>query len=103
MKTNREIARLFNEIADALEFKNENAFKVVAFRKAARIVEELTEDVTRLVHEGHLRSLPGIGSSMVEAIEEYVLFPHRLKSWSGLSNRRRPTPKSRRSWGEEAG
>lgn len=72
MKKNREIAQLFNEIADALEFKNENTFKVVAFRKAARIMEELTEDVVKLVREDKLRAIPGIGTSMAEAIEEYV-------------------------------
>jgi len=38
---NKELALLFNRIADALEFKGENVFKVVAYRKAARVLEDL--------------------------------------------------------------
>jgi DNA polymerase (family X) len=32
---NREIAALFDRIADALEIKGESGFKVVAYRKAS--------------------------------------------------------------------
>jgi DNA polymerase/3'-5' exonuclease PolX len=36
---NKEMASLFSRIADALEIKGEAAFKVLAYRKAARILE----------------------------------------------------------------
>ncbi|MEO0155977.1 MAG: DNA polymerase III, partial [candidate division WOR-3 bacterium] len=72
MKKNREIAAIFNQIADALEYKGENVFRVVAYRKAARILEELTEDVEELLKSGRLKALPGIGEGMAEKIEEYL-------------------------------
>lgn len=72
MKKNREIADIFNQIADALEYKGENVFRVVAYRKAARILEELTEDVEELLKSGRLKALPGIGEGMAEKIEEYL-------------------------------
>ncbi|MEO0094618.1 MAG: DNA polymerase/3'-5' exonuclease PolX [candidate division WOR-3 bacterium] len=72
MKKNREIAAIFNQIADALEYKGENVFKVVAYRKAARVLEEMTEDVEELLKSGRLKTLPGIGKGMVEKIAEYL-------------------------------
>lgn len=72
MKKNREIAGIFNQIADALEYKGENVFRVVAYRKAARVLEELTEDVEELLKSGRLKTLPGIGEGMAEKIEEYL-------------------------------
>lgn len=72
MRKNREIAAIFNHIADALEYKGENVFRVVAYRKAARILEELTEDVEELVKADRLKNLPGIGEGMAKKIEEYL-------------------------------
>ena len=42
---NLEIARLFNEIADLLEIKDENIFKIRAYRRAAMNLESLTEEI----------------------------------------------------------
>ncbi|MGB9720856.1 MAG: DNA polymerase/3'-5' exonuclease PolX [bacterium] len=72
MKKNKDIADIFNQIADALEFKGENVFRVVAYRKAARILEELTEDVEELAKTDRLKNLPGIGEGMAKKIEEYL-------------------------------
>lgn len=72
MKKNKEIASIFNQIADALEYKGENVFRVVAYRKAARILEELTEDVEELLKTNRLKNLAGIGDGMVKKIEEYL-------------------------------
>ncbi len=72
MKKNREIAAIFNQIADALEYKGENVFRVVAYRKAARVIEELTEDIEELVKNERLKNLPGIGEGMAKKIEEYL-------------------------------
>jgi DNA polymerase/3'-5' exonuclease PolX len=38
------------EIADALEFKGENVFKVIAYRKAARVLEELVHHEADVFH-----------------------------------------------------
>jgi len=69
---NKEIANLFYRIADALEIKGETGFKVVAYQKAARILEDLTADVAELVAQGKLSEVPGIGKGMAEKIEEYL-------------------------------
>jgi DNA polymerase (family 10) len=69
---NTEIASLFYRIADALEIKGEVAFKVLAYRKAASILEELGQDVESLANEGKLQTVPGIGSGIAAKIEEYL-------------------------------
>jgi len=69
---NKEIAALFHRIADALEIKGEVAFKVLAYRKAAAILEDLGEDVKSLADEKKLQTVPGIGSGIAAKIEEYL-------------------------------
>ena len=69
---NKEIAALFDRIADALEIKGETGFKVLAYRKASRILEDLTEDIATIATEGRLQKLPGVGSGIAKKIEEYL-------------------------------
>ena len=69
---NKEIAALFYRIADALEIKGEVAFKVLAYRKAASILEELGMDVESLANEEKLQIVPGIGSGIAAKIDEYL-------------------------------
>ena len=69
---NKEIAEIFDRIADALEFKGEQFFRVLAYRKAARIIEELTEDIEVLNKENKLREIPGIGEGIAKKIDEYL-------------------------------
>ncbi len=72
MKKNKELARIFNQIADALEYKGENVFRVVAYRKAAKVLDELIEDVEVLNRENRLKDLPGIGEGIAKKIDEYL-------------------------------
>jgi DNA polymerase (family 10) len=69
---NIELARLLSEIADFLELKQESSFRVNAYRKAARAVESLGEDIGAVAGRGHLRKIPGIGAGLAEKIDEYV-------------------------------
>jgi len=69
---NREVAALFDRIADALEIKGESGFKVVAYRKASRTLQDLTEDIETVAREGRLESIPGIGSGLAGKIKEYL-------------------------------
>lgn len=69
---NKEIAQIFDRIADALEFKGEQVFRVLAYRKAARIIEELSEDIEVLNKEGRLKDIPGIGEGIAKKIDEYL-------------------------------
>jgi DNA polymerase (family 10) len=78
---NKEIAGLFDRIADALEIKGELGFRVVAYRKAARILDDMTEDVEAVAAEDRLDAVPGIGKGLADHIKEYLktggMKPHR--------------------------
>jgi DNA polymerase (family 10) len=69
---NKELAALFHRIGDALDVKGEQTFKVLAYRKAARILEDLTEDIETLARDKKLESIDGIGHGIAQKIEEYV-------------------------------
>lgn len=69
---NREIADLLEEMADILEFKGENPFKISAYRKASRIIGDLTQDIEEIAEQGKLKEIPGIGEGMAQKIVEYL-------------------------------
>jgi DNA polymerase (family 10) len=70
---NPDIARLFDEVADLLEIKDENPFRVRAYRNAARVVRDypqpLADEVRR---EADLTEIPGIGADLAEKIGQIV-------------------------------
>jgi DNA polymerase (family 10) len=69
---NKELADLFNRMADVLEFKGENPFKISAYRKASRIIGDLTQDIEEITESGKLKDVPGIGEGMAQKIVEYL-------------------------------
>jgi len=69
---NKELAAMFAKIADALEYKGEMPFKIIAYRKAARVLEDLTQDIELLAKEDRLREVPGIGEGIAKKIKEYL-------------------------------
>ncbi len=69
---NQEISALFEQIANVLELKGENSFRINSYRKAARIIGDLTEDIEALAREGKLTDIPGIGNGTAEKIVEYI-------------------------------
>jgi DNA polymerase (family 10) len=69
---NKELADLFGRMADILEFKDENPFKISAYRKASRIIGDLTQDIEEIAESGKLRDVPGIGEGMAQKILEYL-------------------------------
>lgn len=82
---NFEIAEIFNQIAEFLEIKNENPFRIRAYRKAAQNIESLGQDIEELARKGTLREIPGIGKDLAEKILEIVdtgklKYYERLKS-----------------------
>jgi DNA polymerase (family X) len=68
---NREIARIFSDIADILEIKEDNPFKIRAYRKAALNLEGITQDLAELTHKDLLQ-IPGVGADLAAKIEEYL-------------------------------
>ncbi len=68
---NADIAAIFGEIADLLEIRGENPFRVRAYRNAARSVGELGRDLKTLIDAGEeLPKLPGIGADLAAKIQE---------------------------------
>ncbi|MBI3050487.1 MAG: DNA polymerase/3'-5' exonuclease PolX [Acidobacteria bacterium] len=66
---NRQIAQVFAEIADLLEIKGENVFKIRAYRTAAETVGTWADPVSRM-DDRQLRDLPGIGKDLAAKIRE---------------------------------
>lgn len=66
------IADIFDEMALILEFKGDSPFKINAYRKGARVLRELKEDVDELRVKGLLKNIPGIGEALTKKIAEYL-------------------------------
>ncbi len=72
-KHDADIAVIFEEIADLLEIQGANPFRIRAYRNAARVVGELSQEVSRLLEKGEdLTQLPGIGDDLAAKIKEIV-------------------------------
>ena len=69
---NREVADILYQMAELLELKAENRFKIIAFSKAARAIEMLPEDITTVCKEKRLQSIPGVGRAIAVKVEEYL-------------------------------
>jgi DNA polymerase (family 10) len=66
---NLAIARVLREIADLLEIKNDNAFKIRAYRNGADIVANHPHALAML-DASELRGIPGIGKDLAARIVE---------------------------------
>ena len=73
---NAEIAQVFLDIVELLKLKKDNVFKVRAYQKAARAIEELPVAVVQLVAEDRLREIPGVGEAITRKITELVTTGH---------------------------
>src|SRR5438552_332900 len=72
MSLNTDLSALFATMADIMDIKGENTFKVLAFRKVGRILADLTFDVRDCIRNNTLCEIEGIGPSSQRIIEEYV-------------------------------
>jgi DNA polymerase (family 10) len=70
---NRDVADVFNQIADLLELQEANAFRIRAYRSAARTVEDLPQEIAELADDPEkLTALPGIGKDLAGKIQQIV-------------------------------
>jgi len=90
--TNREIAAVFEQIADLLEFQGANPFRVRAYRNGARKIGDLNEPLTAIVADDSraFTDLEGIGKAQAEKIEE-LLATGRLEMLEELLAKVPPT------------
>ncbi len=75
MPSNAEAAEIFRSIADLLDVMGER-FKPEAYRRAARSIDSLTEDLAQVAARGELRSVPGVGEAIEEKLREYLTTGH---------------------------
>ncbi|MBI4208158.1 MAG: DNA polymerase/3'-5' exonuclease PolX [Deltaproteobacteria bacterium] len=71
---NADIAKIFSDIADILEIREENPFRIRAYRNGALTLENLSERLAKIVERDpkQLRELPGIGEDLAAKIVEAV-------------------------------
>ncbi len=82
---NQGLAQLFTDVADFLDIKGENRFRILSYRRAAETIATLPEQLTDVVAQGRDPSeFPGIGEAIskkiLEALESgKIAFLERLK------------------------
>jgi|YelNatPaOPRAMG01_1025707.scaffolds.fasta_scaffold12835_4 DNA polymerase (family 10) len=75
MGVNKTLAEMFSKMANALEFLGENPFKIGAYRKAAKVLEDYPEDIEEVFKRGGTEALmriPGIGERIAKKVAEYL-------------------------------
>jgi DNA polymerase (family 10) len=70
---NAAIAKVFQDMADLLELKGENKFKIRAYQRAARTIEQLPKEIEIMLQEGEdLQTIPGVGEAIAKKTIELV-------------------------------
>ncbi len=72
VETNAKVASVLEEVADLLELKEGTFFQVRAYRRVAREISSLTEDLRDLYIRGHLDQVPGVGRAIHDKIVEII-------------------------------
>ena len=71
--TNEQIAELFENMGSLLEMKGDTIFKIRAYQRAARTIEQLSSPLTQAVEDGEdLTKIPGVGKAISEKIAEFI-------------------------------
>jgi len=69
---NLEVSDSLFKIADGLDLLGENFFKIRAYRRAARAIKDLSEDIEKIYKNGNLNKIEGVGEGIAKKIEEYL-------------------------------
>ncbi|OGH06058.1 MAG: hypothetical protein A2W22_04010 [Candidatus Levybacteria bacterium RBG_16_35_11] len=71
---NKDIADLLGNVAAAYTIKDENKFRfqIIAYQKAASSIENSSTQISNLIKENKLGTLPGVGPSIREHLKELV-------------------------------
>lgn len=72
---NAEVARVLQNIADMLEFQNENPFKFRSYQMAAETIGSMGTPITDITEKGgasELQKIPGIGKTISTQILEII-------------------------------
>ena len=66
------VAQRLNEIASLMEFEGEPFFKIKAYERAARSIEDSQTSVEDLIKTGELKDLPGVGKAISQKIADIL-------------------------------
>jgi DNA polymerase (family 10) len=69
---NKGVSAVLQEVTLLLELKGENPFKIKAYSNAARSIEILEEDLGKMIREGRLKEIKGVGEALAHHITELV-------------------------------
>lgn len=69
---NKQVAEVFYEMADLLLIQGGNPHRIRAFRRTARVLENLPEPVALMLRLGTLSKVPGIGEGSVHRIKQIL-------------------------------
>jgi len=69
---NHDVSALLETIADLLDINGDNFFKIRAYRIAAQIIGDLSEDIEIIIKEDRLKKIDRIGPALNDKIKEYV-------------------------------
>lgn len=71
MASDKLVVKILNEVADLLEIKGVE-YKPRAYRRAARQVDSLADDLEEVHSRGELESIPSVGENISEKIAEII-------------------------------
>ena len=83
MITREEIASILRQIAQLLELKGENPFKIRAYRTGAEAVETFSGDFIQLAKDNELKPIKGIGDALAKKIHQLVT-EGKMEFWENL-------------------
>ena len=88
--TNREIADIFETVADMLQIRGDIIHRVLSYRRAGETIRDLPRDLRAIAEDGTLTDLPNIGKTLAEKIEE-MLNTGELEFYNRLAQEIPPT------------
>ncbi|MGM0413931.1 MAG: DNA polymerase/3'-5' exonuclease PolX [Bacillota bacterium] len=68
--TAKEVAGMLNELADLMEIKGDNPFRIRAYQNAARAITGQSEKLIDIVKEERLQDIKGVGEGLAGIITE---------------------------------
>ncbi|MDP4284293.1 MAG: DNA polymerase/3'-5' exonuclease PolX [Bacteroidota bacterium] len=70
---NKELGKIFSDMSHIYQYKNgKEKFRAIAYEKAARVINDLQDDITTFTKKSQLEKIPGVGPSIAEKINEYI-------------------------------
>ncbi len=70
--SNHTLANLFLSMAELLNKRGENPYRIRAYKRTADTIANLESPIAEIVQAGDLRTLPGIGKDLAAKIQEFV-------------------------------